>query len=162
MSLAATPKIVAPENNAAIAPGASFDFKYQSIADYGTSSYNFTVWLFTSPPQSDFVALSDYASGYYMGRYCIPNYPGLIPLEDHFNPPPKQLTMPNLSKLGSGFGSGAHAENASFYLTILEEYGTVKVISYLLISLKILIHVKGSMGYKISLVYNTIRYNVTN
>ncbi|KAF8964344.1 hypothetical protein BDZ97DRAFT_1919035 [Flammula alnicola] len=139
--ISATPTINAPSNGTVIKPGATFDFSYQSIADYGTSSYNYTVWLFTSPP-SEFVPLNNYAAGYYFGRYAQPNYPGN---PNPPNPPPKQLTMPNFATLKKGFGSGAQAHNATFYLTVLEEYGTGT----------------GSLGYRISLVFNRVLYNVT-
>lgn len=32
-----------------IAPGSTFEFHYDCQADYGASSYNYTVWLFTFP-----------------------------------------------------------------------------------------------------------------
>jgi len=54
--------------------------------------------------------------------------------------------MPNFAMLGRGFGSGAHAHNATFFLTVLEEYGNGN----------------GSVGYRISLSYNHIRYNATD
>ncbi|TFK35237.1 hypothetical protein BDQ12DRAFT_668732 [Crucibulum laeve] len=140
--LAATPSIVYPAPGSVIMPGASFDFKYQSIADYGISSYNFTVWLYTTPP-ADFAPLKNYASGYFFGRFAEPNYPGNPSPQ---NPAPGQLTMPNFAKLGGGFGVGSEVENATFYLAVLEEYGTGQ----------------GSVGYNISLVYNKVRYNVTD
>ena len=71
----AKPSIQAPANGTVIKPGASFDFSYQSIADYGVSSYNYTVWLFTSPPTS-VAQLANFATGYYFGRFAEPNYPG--------------------------------------------------------------------------------------
>ncbi|TFK40523.1 hypothetical protein BDQ12DRAFT_711212 [Crucibulum laeve] len=140
-ALAVTPSIVYPAPGAVIMPGASFNFKYQSIADYGTSSYNYTVWLYTTPP-ADFAPLNNYASGYFFGRFAEPNYPGNPSPQ---NRAPKQLTMPNFAKLGGGFGAGSQVEDATFYLTVLEEYATQQ----------------GSVGYKISLVYNEVRYNVT-
>ncbi|KAF8158406.1 hypothetical protein B0H34DRAFT_656242 [Crassisporium funariophilum] len=114
--LAAIPHIEVPSNGTIIKPGAAFDFQYQSIADYGTSSFNYTVWLFTSPPTS-FVPVDNYATGYYFGRFAEPNYPGNPSPQ---NLPPKQLNMPNFATLGSG----AQADNATFYLTVMEEYAT--------------------------------------
>ncbi|KAJ3509528.1 hypothetical protein NLJ89_g5180 [Agrocybe chaxingu] len=140
-ALAATPSIREPADGTIVNPGTTFDFSYQSIADYGASSYNYTVWLFTSPPTT-FVPFSNYAAGYYFGRYAEPNYPGN---PNPRNLPPKQLTMPNFAVLEKGFGTGSNVHNATFFLTILEEYGTGD----------------ASVGYRISLVYNHIRYNVT-
>ena len=37
---------------------------------------------------------------------------------------PKQLTMPNFDTIGRGFGTGASTQDATFYLTVLEEYAT--------------------------------------
>jgi hypothetical protein len=48
---AAQPVIVQPTKGSVIAPNTDFKFQYHSIADYGVSSYNFTCWLFTSPPR---------------------------------------------------------------------------------------------------------------
>jgi hypothetical protein len=67
--------IAAPANGTVIAPGASFDFHYTTRADYGISSYNYTVWLFTSLPTS--IAPSDsFATGYFFGRFSTENFPG--------------------------------------------------------------------------------------
>lgn len=64
--------IVAPANGSIIAPGASFNFQYISRADYGISSYNYAVWLFTSLPTS--IAPSDnFATGYFFGRFSAQN-----------------------------------------------------------------------------------------
>ena len=96
---AATPAIVLPANGTVIAPNGTFPFVYHSISDYGTSSYNFTVWLFTSPPRYGiaccvvsrvvwyafaerafflrfFVPSETFAVGYHFGRFSQPNYPG--------------------------------------------------------------------------------------
>ncbi|KJA23994.1 hypothetical protein HYPSUDRAFT_136780 [Hypholoma sublateritium FD-334 SS-4] len=140
LAFSSTPTINEPANGTTINPGADFDFSYQSIADYETSSYNYTVWLYTSPPQG-FSPSINYASGYYFGQYSEPNYPG------NPNPPnraPKRLNMPNFATLERGFGTGSHAHNATFYLTVLEEYAT-----------------NGSLGYRISLAYNIVSYNGT-
>ncbi|KAF9483391.1 hypothetical protein BDN70DRAFT_799913 [Pholiota conissans] len=140
LASSSTPSITSPSNGTSINPGDKFTFSYHSIADYGTSSYNYTVWLFTTPP-SAFVPFKDYASGYYFGRYASPNYPGN---PNPSNPPPATLTMPNFARLRRGVGSGSHARNATVYLAVLEEYITGE-----------------SLGYRISLVYNHIFYNGT-
>ncbi|KAF4617698.1 hypothetical protein D9613_005810 [Agrocybe pediades] len=140
-TLAAIPTIVSPANGTAIGPGQPFNFSYQSIADYGTSSFNYTVWLFTSPPRG-FFPVDNYATGFYFGRFAEPNYPGN---PNPPNPAPHQLIMPDFTKVGKGFSSGATAHNATFYLAVMEEYGTSA----------------GSVGYRMSLVFNHILYNVS-
>lgn len=69
--------ISAPAAGTLITPGQSFDFSYNSHADYGISSYNYTVWLTTTPPTS--MAQSDtFMTGHYFGRFSEPNYPGMV------------------------------------------------------------------------------------
>lgn len=70
-----TPGISSPPSGANIMPGQAFDFSYTSIADYGTSSYNYTVWLATKAPES-FTASENFMDGHYFGRFAEPNYPG--------------------------------------------------------------------------------------
>ena len=70
---------IAPAAGTVISPGANFDFKWDTMADYGRSSYNFTVFLFTQLP-TGLPPSETWASGYYLGRYAEPNYPG----ESHF------------------------------------------------------------------------------
>lgn len=72
---AETPQIIEPANGTKIAPGSAFDFSYTSIADYGVSAYNYTVWLFTSLPDSNSPSIQ-FASGYDFGKFAEPNYPG--------------------------------------------------------------------------------------
>lgn len=67
--------IVAPRDGAHIAPGASFKFQYDGRADYGISSFNYTVWIFTSLPEFG-VSADTFATGYFFGRFSEPNYPG--------------------------------------------------------------------------------------
>lgn len=67
--------ISSPAPGTVIAPGASFDFQYNTRADYGVSSYNYTVFLLTSLPAS-FSASAEVADGHFFGRYGFPNYPG--------------------------------------------------------------------------------------
>ncbi|KAL0580656.1 hypothetical protein V5O48_001386 [Marasmius crinis-equi] len=134
--------IVQPASGAVIAPGQSFDFSYDTKADYGVSSYNFNVYLFTSKP-TGFVVDEDYATGHYYGRWALPNYPGN---PSPTNLPPAQLTMPDFSKNPGGFGSGAHAENQTVYLTVVEEYATGS----------------GSVGLRLSLAITELIYNGTS
>ncbi|KAJ7147054.1 hypothetical protein C8R43DRAFT_890087 [Mycena crocata] len=116
---AATPAILLPAKGSAIAPNASFPFKYHSIADYGVSSYNFSVWLFTSPPRF-FEPSESFAAGYHFGRYSLSNYPGN---PSPHNLPPSAFKMPDFSRLGGGWGVGAPATHATFYFAVIEEYG---------------------------------------
>ncbi|KAJ6477336.1 hypothetical protein C8R47DRAFT_646627 [Mycena vitilis] len=68
------PQIVLPPKGSVIAPNTDFEFQFHSIADYGISSYNFTCWLYTSPPR--FFEPSDtFAVGHYLGRFSQSNYP---------------------------------------------------------------------------------------
>jgi hypothetical protein len=73
--------IVAPSEDSVIAPGQTFDFNYRSMGDYGISSYNITVWLFTSPPTS-FAASENFATGHFFGRYAYSTYPSKHFCED--------------------------------------------------------------------------------
>jgi len=141
-TFAEIPAILSPKNGSTIAPNAHFDFNYQSVADYGISSYNYTVWLFTKRP-SYFEASERFAEGYYFGRFAQPNNPG-NPYPP--NQPPSQLTMPDCSKLGGGFGVGAHANHTKVYIAVIEEYETGD----------------PSLGYRMSLTMNEVIYNGTS
>jgi hypothetical protein len=67
--------IILPTEGTIIGPGEVFDFEYNGMADFGISSYNFTVWLLTAMPTS--VAPSiNFAQGHYFGRFSLPNFPG--------------------------------------------------------------------------------------
>ncbi|KIK57256.1 hypothetical protein GYMLUDRAFT_229565 [Collybiopsis luxurians FD-317 M1] len=136
---AATPAIILPENGAKIAPGAQFAFKYNSIADYSVSSYNFTVVLFTQPP-SPFRPSLNYAAGYTFGQFDVANYPA-IPYARH--PAPPYFVMPDFSKSLGGWGAGESVSNAIFYLAVFEEYANGQ----------------PSVGPRISLSINEIIYN---
>ncbi|KAJ7784454.1 hypothetical protein B0H16DRAFT_298597 [Mycena metata] len=138
---ATAPAIIQPADNTAIAPGASFPFEYLSIADYGTSSYNYSVYLITSPPDA-FAPSQTFASGHYFGRFGAPNYPGN---PNPKNTAPSQLVMPNFSLPPGGFGAGAFATNATFYLAVFEEYSNGD----------------GVIGNRISFTSNRIIYNAT-
>ncbi|KAJ7069686.1 hypothetical protein C8F01DRAFT_523324 [Mycena amicta] len=133
--------IVAPAEGTNIAPGQAFDFAYSTMADYGVSSYNYTVWLFTSMPTS-FVQSPNFGEGYFFGRFAEPNYPGN---PNPKNPAPPTLTMPDFSKNPGGFGSGAVESNGEFTLLVMEEYATGA----------------GSVGSRLALAMNRIVYNAT-
>ncbi|KAJ6508647.1 hypothetical protein C8R45DRAFT_859784 [Mycena sanguinolenta] len=139
---AMTPAIVAPADGAHIAPGQTFDFAYQSIADYGASSYNYSVYLFTIPPEN-LLASQNFAAGHYFGRFAEPNYPGN---PDPSNLPPATLVMPDFSIAPAGFGAGASASNATFYFAVFEEYSTWD----------------GMPGNRLSFLYNRVIYNATS
>lgn len=75
-----TSGFISPTAGTIVAPGGQFDFKWDTMADYGLSSYNFTVFLFTQAPTS--MAPSEFfGSGYYLGRFSEPNYPGQLLLK---------------------------------------------------------------------------------
>ncbi|KAF7298928.1 hypothetical protein MIND_00840800 [Mycena indigotica] len=134
-------QIVQPANGAVIAPGAAFPFEYTTMADYGVSSYNYTVYLFTSPPAS-FSQSPDFAEGVFLGRFAEANYPG-NPAPP--NPPPATLTMPDFAKSPGGFGAGASGENRKFVLLVMEEYATGE----------------GALGLRLALAMNSVVYNGT-
>jgi hypothetical protein len=58
-----------------IAPGSSFEFKYNIRADYSMSSYDYNVYLFTQQP-GVFAPASDWSAGHFFGRFDEANYPG--------------------------------------------------------------------------------------
>ncbi|KAF7314473.1 hypothetical protein MKEN_00920300 [Mycena kentingensis (nom. inval.)] len=134
--------IVSPANGTPISPGATFDFEYTTMADFGVSSYNYTVWLLTSAPSTVFAQSQNFAGGYFFGRFSQPNFPGN---PDPKNPPPETLTMPDFSKNPGGFGVGAPMTNGAFSLVVMEEYASGD----------------GSVGMRIALAMNKIVYNAT-
>ncbi|KAJ7784451.1 hypothetical protein B0H16DRAFT_1296935 [Mycena metata] len=144
--------IVAPADGTSIAPGETFAFSYNSMADFGVSSYNYTVWLFTSVPTS-FAQSVDFAQGHYFGRFAEPNFPGtkkklITSQKGNPSPPniaPANLTMPDFSKNPGGFGTGASESNGHFALVVMEEYATGA----------------GSVGSRLTLAINRIVYNAT-
>lgn len=69
--------IVSPASGTVIMPGQPFNFVYQSRADYSVTSFNYTVWLFTSLPNS-FSPTDAFSTGHFFGRFAEPNYPGLL------------------------------------------------------------------------------------
>ena len=72
------PVINKPAANAVIQPGETFDFLYYSMADYGRSAYNTSIWLFSSAPgdlQANTKA-DTLTTGHFFGRFSTGNYPG--------------------------------------------------------------------------------------
>ncbi|PBK97586.1 hypothetical protein ARMGADRAFT_1162439 [Armillaria gallica] len=139
----AHPSIVQPHNGTRIDPGQQFDFEYKSIAEYGISAYNFTVWLFTSRPTSFF----DAAEKSLLGRTWVVIRCAIILVRNDYphNLPPPYLTMPNFKDLPVGFGVGESCENKKVYLVVIEEYATGE----------------ASVGLRMSLSMNHIIYNAT-
>ncbi|KAK0493198.1 hypothetical protein EDD18DRAFT_432399 [Armillaria luteobubalina] len=134
--------ITAPANGTVIMPGESLAFSYDPMADYGVSTYNYTVFLFTKLPSSLY-STTEWSSGHYFGRFDYPNYPA-IPYATH--EAPANLTMPDFSKAPSpGWGGGANTTNATVYLLVLEEW---------LIG-------SGNFGLTMSLAINELIYNGT-
>ncbi|KAG6857161.1 hypothetical protein H0H87_008731 [Tephrocybe sp. NHM501043] len=124
-------EIISPKIGETILAGSKFAFEYRTRADYGVSSYNYTVWLFTKSPATP--EPSDlFATGYFFGRYSQPNYPG-NPYPK--NQPPSELTMPDFSKSPGGFGTGLQSENKDCLFVVLEEYGTGVLDFYELLSI---------------------------
>ncbi|KAJ7459955.1 hypothetical protein FB451DRAFT_566895 [Mycena latifolia] len=133
--------IISPADGTVIAPGQAFDFVYDSMADFGVTSYNYTVWLLTSKPKF-FAPSTNFGEGHYFGRFAEPNFPGN---PNPPNTPPAQLVMPDFSKNPGGWGAGASDSNAHFALVVIEEYATGT----------------GSVGSRMTLAINHIVYNAT-
>ncbi|EPT05094.1 hypothetical protein FOMPIDRAFT_1021467 [Fomitopsis schrenkii] len=125
----------------AIEPGAVFNFSYSAIGDYCQSSYGYAVYLVTEPAVS-MAPSQEFMCGYYFGRYDTPNYPA-VPYPT--NPAPPNFTMPNFADSQGGFGTGKSASNATFYLTVMEEWDDCG----------------GALGRKIAVVNTPIVYNAT-
>ncbi|KAK0464508.1 uncharacterized protein EV420DRAFT_1475962 [Desarmillaria tabescens] len=106
-------EITSPTNGTVVMPGESFDFKYDGMADYSVSGYNYSVC--PSHP------LSPLAPGTTLDDTDYANYPG-VPYANH--PAPAQLVMPNLSARLGGFGTGKSASNALVYLAVIEEWAS--------------------------------------
>ena len=71
------PAINQPTPFTQIAPGANFTFSYNSLGDYGRSSYAYHVWLLADDAMDKPLApASLFTSGYYFGRFDFANYPG--------------------------------------------------------------------------------------
>jgi len=127
-----------------VAPGGSFDFKYNPRADYGESSYDYHVWLVkTDSVSKTFAPLDVFATGYYFGKFDYPNYPA-VPYAT--NPAPPQLTIPDWSKGLGGFGAGGSGSNVEYSLVVIEEWGNGN----------------PSLGRNIGTAVTTIIYNATS
>ncbi|KAK7469345.1 hypothetical protein VKT23_003825 [Stygiomarasmius scandens] len=133
--------IVLPAEGTVINPGQAFDFSYDARGDYGVTSYNYTVFLFTSDPGS-FSPSSEFARGHFFGRFSNPNFPGN---PNPSNPPPAQLVMPDFSKNPGGFGTGKVDSDGKFVLAVLEEYADGD----------------ATVGLRMSLAMTSVVYNAT-
>jgi hypothetical protein len=138
--------ITAPLNGTALAPGQRFNFTYNVRSDYCVSSFNYTVWLFTSIPSGlSFIGPDNQvATGAYLGRYANSNsgelsstrHPDEETRDTHIfqignqypiNPAPPTLVMPNFSQRPGGFAAGATGSNVLVYLAVLEEWAQCSV-----------------------------------
>lgn len=118
--VAAHGSISLPGTYDAIAPGATFNFGFDSV-NYCESGYEpVTIWLLETPPTvEDMTTNGTFATGTYLfefGEWLVPNFG--LPEQDP-PPPPSSLAMPDFStqEYGSLFFS-----NATFYLTVVETY----------------------------------------
>jgi len=135
--------ITAPTPGQHIAPGQAFDFSYFGRADYGVSSYDYSVWLLNSDVLGKPFSFQDvFTNGWYFGRYDYANYPA-VPYVTH--PAPAQLTMPDFSQAQGGWGSGQSASNVNLTLVVIEEYADGS----------------GSVGRKLGTSGVTVTYNAT-
>jgi len=113
--------IDAPAQSASIAPGATFDFDFESV-NYCESGYEpITVYLFANEPDvSDMNTDGSFPESAYLyefGQWLIPNF-GLPPQQDP-PPPPSNLTMPDFSQAST---NAATYSDATFYLSVVETY----------------------------------------
>ena len=71
--------------------------------------------------------------------------------------------MPNFAEGQGGFGSGKSASNATFYLTVMEEWDDCGVSRSrrVLSELILIVLLKGAIGRKIAVVNTPIVYNAT-
>ncbi|TRM67202.1 hypothetical protein BD626DRAFT_566231 [Schizophyllum amplum] len=129
------PAINSPAANSVIMPGQDFDFSYQNMGDYGRSSYNLTVWLFSSELGAFTSGSDTVATGHYFGRFPLKN--GAVPTT---------LTMPDLSVNPGDFGEGQSASNATMYIAVFEEWADWD----------------GSLGEKVAFASTPIIYNGTS
>ncbi|KAF2720514.1 hypothetical protein K431DRAFT_304173 [Polychaeton citri CBS 116435] len=111
-------KISEPAANSTILPSQPFNYTYEPRSDYCLSSYNTTVWLLTSPPQS---IIDNAAVGKFLLRCGYDSYANPYPA----NPCPSQLVTPDLSKGSGGFGTGEvvdGSEGRKVWLWVVEEF----------------------------------------
>ncbi|THH28710.1 hypothetical protein EUX98_g5493 [Antrodiella citrinella] len=112
--------ITAPTAGQHIAPGSNFTFSFSGRADYGVSSYAYSVWLLNSTAVGEKVKFEDvFTNGWYFGRYDYANYPA-VPYTTA--PAPAELTMPDFSKAPGGWGSGKSVSNYNASLVVIEEW----------------------------------------
>ncbi|KAJ7025340.1 hypothetical protein C8F04DRAFT_1128586 [Mycena alexandri] len=152
-TLATVPAILHPADGTPIPPGASFPFEYLSIADYGTSSHNYSVYLLTSPPAA-FAPLRHSRAGItsnYPVAFNYLTFKERYPSDGTGNPNPtnrasSQLAILNFSLPPDGFGAGAFAANNS----------TVYPVSF-----QVFNHRQGVIGNRTSFTANRIIHNAT-
>ncbi|KZT70308.1 hypothetical protein DAEQUDRAFT_737516 [Daedalea quercina L-15889] len=113
--------IDAPAEAAAIAPGATFDFEFDSV-NYCESGYEpIVVYLFANEPDvSDMNTDGSFPESAYLyefGEWLIPNF-GLSPQQSP-PPPPSNLTMPDFSQAST---NPTTYSDATFYITVVETY----------------------------------------
>ncbi|KAK7681587.1 hypothetical protein QCA50_015320 [Cerrena zonata] len=114
------PAINLPTAGTHIAPGANFSFSYNSLGDYGRSSYAYHVWLLADDAMGKAITPTTlFTNGYFFGRFDFANYPA-VPYPK--NPAPDHLTMPDFSQPEGGFGAGKAATNYQFQLVVIEEW----------------------------------------
>ncbi|TFY68169.1 hypothetical protein EVJ58_g1173 [Rhodofomes roseus] len=133
-----------PAESAAIAPGATFDFDFESV-NYCESGYEpITVYLFENEPDvSDMNADGSFPESAYLyefGEWLIPNFG--LPAQQDPPPPPSNLTMPDFSQAST---NAATYSDATFYLTVVETY----------------LDCPGDVAKEFGVTTNSIVYNAT-
>lgn len=66
--------IASPVDGTHIAPGESFPFTYNIRIGQCALSYNYTVWLFTSPPET---FMTSTTTGVFLGRFSAASFDGM-------------------------------------------------------------------------------------
>lgn len=69
--------IDSPANGTRVSPDEWVDFRYYSMAEYSYTSYNFSVWLFTSDPREGL--FTGQATGVSLGKYSYSS--SSVPIE---------------------------------------------------------------------------------
>lgn len=108
-----------PEEGTKVAPGSWVPFYYESMGEYSVTSYNFTVWLYTSDPREGL--FTGEATGVSVGTWSYSSSTNTQPAHP---PPPAQIYIPDFSKGPGGFAGGKNASDAPLWLSVFEEYGT--------------------------------------
>ncbi|PVF94651.1 hypothetical protein CPB86DRAFT_712777 [Serendipita vermifera] len=122
VGLAERGNIDQPANGTHVAPGSWVPFYYRTMAEYSWTSYNFSVWLFTSDPKE--ALFTGGSTGISLGKWSYSSSTNTNPP----NPsPPAQIYIPDFSKgqggYVGGFGGGMNASDATIWLAVFEEYG---------------------------------------